>query len=349
MKVALLTIWHEYNYGAELQSYATIKYLKILGHEVSFVNYKLANERDYSLKGKLAQYLLPITKIYRKFDSFWKKYFPLTKEYKSFDELSATPPIADIYVVGSDQVWNSDITKKSTPIYYLGFVPKSIRKISISSSFGRSEVSSYEKDMISKYLSDFYRLSVREASGVNIIRDNCGKDAIHLLDPVFLFNNYNELIGEYNKRNNLVFFPLSEDKQMEDFAIEMARELKLSYKNANKKTKITKSLVWDAPSVEEWIKSIAEASFVITPSFHGMVLSLLYNKPFVVIYPHNISRSVRIVEMLKYLRLEKRFFSSYSSARQSNVWYESIDYGKVNQLIEIRREEMKNYIKTSLL
>ena len=114
MKIALLTIWHEKNYGAELQAYATIKAIKHLGHCPEMINIHLASKEQPSFLGRIANFIEKLLPASTKFERFWSYYIPKTKKYNSVSELYNDPPQADIYIVGSDQVWNPDITKEFT-------------------------------------------------------------------------------------------------------------------------------------------------------------------------------------------------------------------------------------------
>ena len=98
MKIALLTIWHEKNYGAELQAYATIKVLQQLGHDVKMIDIRLSDMGKPSLGGRISLLVESISPNHRKFEYFWKSYIPTTQRYTSIEELQANPPEADIYI-----------------------------------------------------------------------------------------------------------------------------------------------------------------------------------------------------------------------------------------------------------
>ena len=97
MKIALFTIWHEKNFGAEMQAYATLRALKELGHDVFLVDLRLDDIRDISLKGKIASLIENISPNYRNFKKFWNKNFPKAVRYRSWDDLKKNPCHADMY------------------------------------------------------------------------------------------------------------------------------------------------------------------------------------------------------------------------------------------------------------
>lgn len=70
MKIALLTIWHEKNYGAELQAYATIKAIKHLGHCPEMINIHLASKEQPSFLGRIANFIEKLLPASTKFERF---------------------------------------------------------------------------------------------------------------------------------------------------------------------------------------------------------------------------------------------------------------------------------------
>ena len=166
MKIALLTIWHEKNYGAELQAYATIKFLKSLSHDVKMIDVRLSDKDSKSIKFHIINVIESIGPCNRKFKKFWNHHIPTTQRYKSLIQLQNNPPIADLYIVGSDQVWNPDITKTFQEIYFLNFGGPHIKRISYASSFGQTDINYENPKIVHKLLSCFNNISCREYSGV---------------------------------------------------------------------------------------------------------------------------------------------------------------------------------------
>jgi polysaccharide pyruvyl transferase WcaK-like protein len=117
----------------------------------------------------------------------------------------------------------------------------------------------------------------------------------------------------------------------------------LEYVNVNKKTKLTSSFLWNRRSVEQWIKAIAESSFVITHSFHGVAMCLVHHRPFVAIYEKG-GRISRLASLLEIADLQNRLFSSIEDAAVSNVWNEEINWNKVDELLKVEREKSMEYL-----
>lgn len=194
-------------------------------------------------------------------------------------------PKVDLLLVGSDQVWNPSITKEKALTYFLDFGETGVRKASYASSFGESEwlQSKQMTENVAELLGRFSLLSCRETSGVEILKNTFRQDASTVLDPTLLHSEYPELTGKLQNRRTLVFYPLSPFPELETFCKETAAKLGLDYVDANHKNYLIRKIVWNRPGVEEWVRTIAEAELVITPSFHGLAFSLIYHRQFVIV------------------------------------------------------------------
>lgn len=347
MRIALLTIWHEENYGAELQAYATSKILRKLGHDVQFIDIRLSDISELSFRGKIGNLLSSLGPSKKKFERFWSKFFVTTIRYHSASELQANPPIADVYMVGSDQVWNPEITRSLSEVFFLNFGPNSVKRISYASSFGTENWAGNDINEIKQLLHRFHSLSCREKSGVQILKNVFGCTATNVLDPTLLFENYEELTGDLKEENTLVYYPLSSFPQLSSFAEQTAHKLGLSVKNANWQTYICGSAIWDRNSIEGWIKDIAQAKFVITPSFHGLAMSIIHHRQFAVIVA-NKSRATRMVSLLDSLDLSDRIYSSFEELESAKPWENSIKYDLVDEKLAKLREASINYLQESL-
>lgn len=342
MKVALLTIWHELNYGAELQAYATIKAIQKLGYEVEMIDIRLSDCEYKNFKGKIVTSLSSIGPCQKKFESFWDKYIPKTHRYTTIKQLKENPPIADVYMVGSDQVWNPQITGAFSKLFFLDFGSENIRRVSFASSFGVNQWKYPElQEDIKKLLSRFHMISCRESSGVDLLKKTFGLDASPVLDPTLLFSSYKELIGDVTPNKSLVYYPLSNEPELVSYSKNLAKRLHLKPVNNKKCSYIIKPIVWDRVSIEQWIKNIAEAEFVITRSFHGLVFSIIYHKNFAILESNN-NRGTRITNLLELLGLSKRLYTSIEDLDRNEPWNKPVDYNSVNtKLLSLRNTSWK--------
>ena len=189
MKIKTITCHEVYNHGASLQEYALLKYLENLGHEVETISYKppyLSNHfklwivsspkwgknfflRTLYLGIKLPKKLYNLTRK-KNFDLFSKEWIPSTVDrYTSNEELKNNIPEADVYICGSDQIWNSFFQNGKDPAFYLDFVPDEKLKLSYAASFAIDELEEDIKDFVKKKVTRLDFISVRETSGVKIL------------------------------------------------------------------------------------------------------------------------------------------------------------------------------------
>lgn len=345
-KILLMTIWHVKNFGAELQTYATVKTLQEMGHEVRVIDYRLFYKPKHSsLIGYFIDFAHYIAPENLKFINFWNKYIPKTKHYKCYHDLKKEIPNADLYLVGSDQVWNPKITKEKVLTYFLDFIQEEKQMASYASSFGVDDWQASEDltQKVQKRLSLFKSVSCREKQGVEILRKHFNITATHVLDPSLLRENYKELTGNVKIKPILTYYQLSDSPRLMHFAQQMAIKLGLQFKNINKKQFLTPSFIWNRCSLQQWIRAIAESSFVITHSFHGLAMCLIYHRPFIVVY-ENGDRISRITNLLDIVGLRDRLFTSIREAEESNIGLINIDWSKVDSSLQKQRTISLDYL-----
>lgn len=353
MRIALLTIWHVGNYGAELQAYATCRILEQLGHEITIIDFRENEHPNETLKNKLARYISSCTLTHYKFSAFWNKYLPKkTRHYHCYEDLVADPPHADLYLVGSDQVWNYKITADKAKAFFLAFGPDKVKRSSYASSFGMNEWNaSPQLTTTAKYmLSKFVAVSCRESSGIKILKDVFNVDGVEVLDPTLLFSEYFGINSHNSKQDGtLAYYPLSLNNELTSFSKDLASELGLRPNNINKKLLITNTIAWNRPSIKQWVNSIARASFVVTPSFHGLAFSLIFRKQFIIVNNNiNQERKVRMTDLLQTLSLEDRYFDSIEEAKQSKIWERTIDYDAVSSQLQKMQSSSISYLNKML-
>ena len=298
MKIRLMTFHTPKNYGAVLQAYSLMSYLSRNGDDVKLIDYNTpALRAKYPIipKGRGVKHLaytlimLPTygrkRKKYQKFDAFVQHNFRLTERYESLAGLTSAPPEADAVITGSDQVFNPSRIAEERKAFYLDFVPEGVRRISYAASFGMSAVPEDRREEIAAYLQKFDAISVRESTGIGIVRALSGKTAVEVLDPVFLNDKsfwrgvekpYRKDFGRY-----LFYYRLMGAAGSDDIARKIAAEKKL------KLVVMTDGLMrWKADRVlrdvgpEEFLYLTDHADFVVTDSFHGVAFSLLFEKQF---------------------------------------------------------------------
>ena len=313
MKIGIMTFWWSNdNYGQLLQCYALQKYLRDTSHDAYLIRYK--NEEKSPLWRRLLKALNPVL-LYkyikhlfhsekvkkeqvcnkRHFDEFRKKYIRQSESlYTTYSQLKENPPEADIYIVGSDQVWNfSWISKvKNHPVvhaYMLDFGTESTKRMSYAASWSMSSLSSKLIDEIKPLLQKFSYVSVREENGIELCRQ-CGYESAELVcDPTFLIeaNMYRKLYQSENvqkqEQKYLFLYMLNNQcdfdiQKVYDFAAE--RKLQVVYVTGNgvldKREKCF-------ATIPQWLSLVDNAEYVVTNSFHCCVFSTLFGKKFGVV------------------------------------------------------------------
>ena len=336
MKVKLLTFSNTPNYGALLQTYALSEILYSFGYQVELLKVLLYKP---SLKNTLRRYL------YDRFMLHFQKYY-----LPCYTKIENVDPGA-IYIVGSDQVWNPHFIPLCRLLFFLDFLPTGIKKISYAASFGEQEFrcSDEDKKQIKMLLRDFSAISVRESSAVELCQNEFGVTPEHVLDPTLLLNDYSNISGTLTMQNDLVSFKFIQSSDYYQVLSFVAKRLNLKitrldhrYIKIGEKEYISKHV-----SVNTWVKTIAESSFFITDSFHGVALALIHGKQFIVL-PSVISRMGRVISLLRLLGIENRYYESVDEVYKRLDWMELIDYGKVFEKLNREREYSLSFLRNSL-
>lgn len=319
MKVALITYCLGYNYGAMLQTYATVKAITELGHEVKLVNYHHPwsfglDARDWHnyigrtpsvIISKLRTLLRQRT-LRKRFSPMWSLW-PLTEYYgSSAAKLRSNPPQCDCYITGSDQTWNTLPSRELFAPYFLDFGNDNIKRISFAPSLGNVQFKAADVEWIIEHLKRYSAVSVREKGDVEYLKQLGITNTVQMPDPTMIVDRkvYDELIAnESHKKYAAVIYMLGgKDLQREQLISQMLTDNGISLKNTlniKLQTFHCKGAHNKIATVAEWVDSIANAGIVVTNSFHAVVFSLIYEKPFVYIrFSGNMARNNNRVESL---------------------------------------------------
>ena len=312
------------------------------------IDIRLSDCIHLNWKGRIGNFITRFSPSHRVFSQFWKQYIPTGKRYHSLQALRSDPPVADVYLVGSDQVWNPDITRHFATLYFLDFGPNTVRRVSYASSFGTETWQHPElTERVHRLLSRFSAVSCREQAGVEILHDTFDIEACNVLDPTLLLDDYSTLTGPLYECPTLVYYPLSVDPDLEKYAQSLAGKLGLKAVNVNSITHIFSNVSWKRTSPEEWVRGIAMARFVVTRSFHGMTMALLHKRQFAVVSSPN-GRNSRLTGLLARLGLSDRFFTSFEDLEQARPWDKPIDYECVMPRLKQLRAESLQVLESML-
>lgn len=371
MKIGIITYWiTRSNYGTVLQNYALQIFLRSLGFKTFLIRTDIplgCSRSDYyksllqkngffslicyfksRLFCKITRRILSENKNdeKRKFPDFVDKNLNPTKIFRSLSELESDCPMADIYIAGSDQVWNTygenyGAVSEQIKSYLLSFAPDSARKVSCAASFGKRSLNAEFESLFKKTLSKFDFISCREKSGVEICKGLGFENAVLQQDPTMLLSSdeYKKIASKnlVPKKPYILLYLLGNDtdfstRRLKQFA--KLKNLEVVYVPANEAQKINfhkKSF----PTVEEWLGLYENASAVVTNSFHGTVFSLIFNKPFLSVHQKGKfeSQNVRIDSLLEDFGLKNRIFSG-----DFEKLFAPVDFENVNKRLEEIRE-----------
>ena len=366
MKIGILTLPLHTNYGGILQAYALQTVLERMGHEAYIIHLKRDEIPNFSWKKKilcytkrfLFRYILgkktfpvffeenerkALPRIRQNTNRFIKKYINYYF-INSFEDIG-NEKIFDAYVVGSDQIWRKNCSPWSIENSFLQFDKRSdTLKIAYAASFGFDKWDfSIEQTEICKELAQrFDTISVREKSGVELCKKYLGVCAKWVLDPTMLLTvkDYQKLVDEVKvpeSEGKLMVYILDMEKEKAWIVNEIAKKRGLTPFNVNKRVYDYFAPIEERiqPPVESWLRGFTDAEFVITDSYHGCVFSILFHKPFIVLW--NEGRGLeRIKSLLEMFNLKDRLIASPQDATKIQ---NDIDWEIIDGILEEKRKE----------
>lgn len=354
MKIAIVTfVYSQDNYGQLLQAYALCRYLTSQGHDSYIINY--IYREPYGLKRLLRKVYLLLLKVKnvishpityaktlrqiaemqshdRAFDAFREKYIPMTKKVYNQHELQSNPPVADIYVAGSDQIWSL-----LDPVYFLQFAPNNKMCLAYASSCGGEVFNAREKRAFKKYITRFSFVGLRESHDTEFVKGLGFTNVATVVDPTMLLTpeEYDKIAVTGKMKGNYVLVYLINNKFDLDMTsiYRFAREKQLEVKYIASQGRYD-DYEKEYPTAEEWLGLIRDASYVITNSFHGTVFSIIYNRNFTVIPLKGNSRrmNMRINDLLKSIGLEDRIYQGDLGILNSPIVYDKVNHTMTGQI-----------------
>lgn len=368
-RFAIMTLKDSPNYGGILQAYALEMAIKKLGYDCDLIDYITPEfKQKFTFFGKpprmsfiywvykKVQYPL-MCKMMRKMMPFYKNHMTLTRKFNSSSELCELNESYDGFITGSDQVFACDLNSFNE-CYYLDFAADSKIKFSYAASFGRTlnMLKEDEKTFIKKGLSHLDIISLREKSGVDIVKELVGKEARDVLDPTFLLDKNEWLsIAKLPKRikGNYLLCYLMQSRKNDRSALKYAK--KIAKEKNLKIVKICRgltSVLWSktafVPTVEEFIGLYANASYVITNSFHGVTFAINFEKPFNAFIEGDVEsgRNSRIHNICSYLNLMNRI--KIVQDKNFDIDEDTIDYANVTKMVSELKYNSMRFLKEAL-
>lgn len=364
MKVSIITFHRALNYGAFLQAYALQEFLRKQNVEVEFIDFKPYNDfvgkfwKKIPIFGNLLRYYRK-KRHDTKLSNFYNgkqlgDYLNLSKEYQNTEDLKNSPPISDLYLCGSDQIWNPDYIYSNDlfdaiDAYFLAFGQNTIKRVAYAASIGHYNLKEEYLNQITPLLSNFHWVGVREKSSQELLlRSGIRSDWV--CDPTLLHEQhfYRDFLMNNERQPKQAFLYLIRSELPNSIKCELS-ELGYDIKTVKLKNDL------HLPSIFKWLDLIANSGFVITDSYHCVVFCLLFKTPFIVAAAHKKHSGInnRLTSLLGDLGLENRIiFTSmedYKLTINNFLGADGIDWNKVDFKIESHRNISKDFLQNNCI
>ncbi|MCI7814466.1 MAG: polysaccharide pyruvyl transferase family protein [Robinsoniella sp.] len=348
--VGICGVWTGGNYGSVMTYYTLCRTIEKMGYSVLMIEKPRISAKDKPH---------PLNHSRR----FAYEHYQAISPMYTLAELPNLNKKCDTFVIGSDQVWNYGVNRWCKNTYYFDFAEKGKRLISYASSFGhnRSFTPVEKREEVSKLLSRFTGISVREKSAVSILKREFGIEGTQVLDPVFLPEDglFDELIADSShqeKEKYLLSYILDPTPQIREALQYVAekKHLKLIHildgmpgSFEKNKAKMNMENIVENVQVEDWLYYLKNCAFLITDSCHGASFAIRFHRPFICIY--NKNRGVdRFLSLAGVFGLEKRFIPNVEKIRQDETLLEEIDYTPVEEILQRERARSLAWLEEKL-
>ncbi len=348
--VGIVGNWSYANYGSELTYYALYQVIKEMGNSVLMINWpksavwKPDDQAQLFQKQPYAPYEIA----------------PLAQTRSELRELNDK---CGIFVLGSDQLLNNNLYHWMDKFMQLDWVLGNKRKVAYAASFGCDYIWGSESDRqeLSYFLKRFDAFSVRETSGVALAEKYYGVTAQAVPDPVFLLpaSWYEKLAAQscrYEEKEPYLFcYILDTSKEKADLLKECAASVHINLKSVLDRSNdaVTAKSMWDIQaeeglSVEEWLSSIKNCTYMVTDSFHGMCFAILFHKPFLAV-SNEARGGARFLAVLDELGLQNRLVHSGKQLREKmKLLTKPIDFDSVQHKIDQMSAKGRQWLEQAL-
>lgn len=359
-KVGIITFHRSYNYGSALQAFALQKYInsnnlgnaKVIDFIMlsNFEQYKLFHFSNYLKKPRrLFSDLFFLKKnFYRKknFEKFVEKFIPLTdKKYYNCADMKMLNEQFDMFICGSDQIWNLECTKGVEPAYFLKFASDKKKKVAYAPSIAHMEFSTEMLAQMGEAVENFQAISIREESNIDMLSQLTNKKIEVVLDPTLLLQSkdYEELLEKKQEGKYIFVYMLEYNKELISYVNNLAQKENLKIVYINKKKEWTfhsaKNVYGISPS--SFLGYLRDAEYVVTNSFHATVFSIIFEKKFCTF--KTLKSYSRMVDLLTKLGIENRLYCSDFNISNR------INYQDVSYKLDLLRQNSISYLERNCL
>lgn len=357
LDIKIVTCHDVYNFGASLQAYAMQTYLESLGHQVKVVDYKpyyqpsdkvrlleIPHGRHWFRELCRMLYHLPMKRSHRVrnrvFDRFTTSCLHLTERYHDIQQLIASHIDADVFIAGSDQIWNGYYLTGRDSVFYLDFVKSSARKVAYAPSISSTQMDKCLEYFYLKKLPCFDFVSVREKSSVPFMHRMGREDTEVVCDPVLLLSaeEWGSLVpfrrlvdGGY-----VLVYDFDNNKQISAIAKAIAKEEGLKIINISIDTLGGLGTKLKDIGPEEFLSLVKGASFVVSSSYHATLFSMLFHKRFCIVR-RQLNINLRLEDLADDYGFSDRIVSEFSPSLLDDIDYSQVD-GKMAAFVSSSKD-----------
>lgn len=379
--VGIITTFRQSNFGSVLQAFSLQKVIDKLGYQSKVIDYKYPNEFHYergcrlpkpkplTYKRKIKSLIKNLLEVFgfrtipkmKLLNYFIDKEMNCTRRYISYYALHNDPPLFDIYISGSDQIWNPH-TMFGDMSYFFDFAPEGSKIISYSSSFSCDSIPENYQDQYKHHLARYSAISVRESNGVKIVEELTGrKDTKLVLDPTLLLDK-NEWIqlakksrGLKTPKKYILCYMLAYTYNPNDKMKELLKFVQDKYQLPIVSLSPIKD--WDggeyirvekkqSVGIYEFIKLFADAEIVVTSSFHGTAFALNFGKPFFALQNGKSNSDDRISSLLSSVYMTTQLVTTETQLNDTLSPYYNVDSEQI--ALEKKRESSLNCLSSAI-
>ena len=346
MKIYIITFSFSGNNGAVLQMFALQRYLVSLGCDVKVVDYqpywleKKRKDTPLSIKECIINFYRSLGR--KKLQTLLKDNIIFTKVCRDYRDIESLDQ-PDYYFAGSDQIWNPEITGGIFDKGYFMEFSTTAGKVFYGASIGVDVINQETAKTISKKLDGSIAVSVRE-EGLRDALTAYRTDVISVMDPVFLIDvdDFRNMMVDVSTEKYVLIYQMSDDARCYRLATRLSHKYGykvIDYGKIRKRECVNKTVIGEAPNT--FLGYLANAEYVVTNSFHGVALSVKFQKQFYAVRLNN--RQSRISSLLERIGLESRIVDDADGIKLTNI-----DYLQTDDVICAEIEKSRNFIKTAI-
>ncbi len=351
LRVCGITYDHTNNYGSCLQAYALQKAIENTklsnGSNCSYQLIPIKTFKEYNHLSMSRLIILPLLRLHH------SQFSPFEREFLRFAPVTCLQDLpqlnenTDAFICGSDVIWNPD-QNLNLSAFYLDFAKK--YKFSYAASYGKAEITDQLLTKVRPYLEEFDAISVREASGAEVVRRCVNKTVRIVSDPVLLLNKdeWNSLIPQSAPEKGCIFVYITHlSKALKTFLDVLQRKtgLRIVYAAAGPKQALKQGML-QVQKPQRWLQQLRDAEYVVTNSFHATAFSVMFHKKFFTVVNGDKAKgiNVRMNDFLNSLGLGDRIFSSVPE----EIDVGEVNYSGVDEKIATLREKSLSFLRENL-